>query len=135
MSSRPLAARRVNLSLGAALACQLVTTGCSAPAEPAPPATARAELTVTYRGERLSHARVLANLGEEVRIETLTDDGHDAAVRLRIVAAAAGAYRTSVDLRIDGAEVGATDFLSTPGQSVASESPDLKLALRVQPGE
>jgi hypothetical protein len=131
MPLRLRAARRVILSLGTALVCQTVTAGCG---RAEAPDTALAELTFSYRGERLSDAKVLARLGEEVRVDTVTDDGRSAAVKLRIVRASAEAYRTSVDLEVDGAAVGATEFLSTPGQSVASEGPEVRLALRVQPG-
>lgn len=37
-------------------------------------------------------------------------------------------------LDVDGVAVGASEFLRAASQSVASEGPELKLALRVHPG-
>ncbi|MCY1057260.1 hypothetical protein [Nannocystis sp. SCPEA4] len=112
-------------------------TGCAASsgsAATAPAAAAAtAELTVSYRGEPLSSARIVARLGQEARIDTTTDDGHSAAVRLLIEDAGAGNYRTAVDVQYDGATIGSNQFLSAPGQSAAAESEELRLELRVSP--
>ncbi|MBZ5707731.1 hypothetical protein [Nannocystis pusilla] len=128
---------RVTLSLVALVGCHSVMAGCAAspgPAATAPAAAAAtAELTVTYRGAPLSNARIVARLGQEARIDTTTDDGHSAAIKLLIEDGGAGNYRTAVDVQYDGATIGSNLFLSAPGQSAAAESDELRLTLRVSP--
>ena len=127
---------RVTLSLIALVGCHSATTGraaSSGPAATAPAAAATAELTVTYRGEPLSSARIAARLGQEARVDTTTDDGHSATIKLLIEDAGAGNYRTAVDVQYDGATIGSNLFLSAPGQSAAAESEELRLTLRVSP--
>lgn len=92
-----------------------------------------ADVTVTYKGQRLSDTRVSAHLGQEARIDTTTDDGHSAVVKVRIEDGGSGNYRTDVDVLYDGATIGSNAFLSAPGQSAAAESDDLQLVVRVNP--
>ena len=120
--------RNVILSITAAITCHFVLAGCT----PAP-RTAVADLTISYRGQQISDTRIAARLGQEARVDTITDDGHAAAVKVVIQGEGDGNYRTTVDVQYDGAAIGATGFLSEPGQRVASEGPDLRIALRVGP--
>lgn len=124
--------RNVILSVTAAITCHFVLAGCT-PAPQTAPQTAVADLTISYRGQPISDTRIAARLDQEARVDTVTDDGHAAAVRVVIQGQGDGNYRTSVDVQYDGAPIGATGFLSEPGQSVASEGPDLRIALRVRP--
>src|SRR5690606_8429299 len=67
----------VILSLAAALTCHFVLAGCRAA-----PDAATADVTVVYRGQQLSGSRIAARLGQEAQVDTLTEDGHSAAVKL-----------------------------------------------------
>lgn len=134
--SRTLGAAIVGFTLLSGCAAAPKTAVVDATAAPEGPAAsaAVADVTVLYKGEPLSQSRIAAHLGQEARVDTTTDDGHSASVKLVIVDDGAGNYRTAVDVLYDGAAIASVAFLSAPGQSAASESEDVQVQVRVSPG-